>query len=378
MNINLIPYLFFFFLLQFQITYLLFIIVLLVFFIKTLLAKRLLINNVSKRRKKNDVELSIIMPVHNEEKNLKIAIDSLYNKSYNFELIVVNDCSNDTSLDILNNLKKKYGFKIITCKKQQYVNQVLNIGLSETSKESNYIAVINADCIISNNWFSILSNKLKNYEIEVINFSNHIKTIANNKSLEKKICYYSVKMEKSFKNYLFEYVESSLNNGYVINRKILESCKGWETITEDLNLNLKIKKLGYKVYQEPEIKIFDSYPNSFLKLLTQKYRWIYGDVSNRLEYFPKNLFDIVVNAYYFFPLFTLLSFILPIYSLFILKLQFIILTLESFLYLNSKKISLFLVLESCFYTTIQFIFNLYFYIKYFFSFILQNNKKIKW
>ena len=52
--------------------------------------------------------ISIILPVYNGEPFLAEAIESCLNQSYhNFELIIVNDCSTDESL----NISKRYAAK---------------------------------------------------------------------------------------------------------------------------------------------------------------------------------------------------------------------------------------------------------------------------
>ena len=45
--------------------------------------------------------------VYNESLNIKLLIDEIYNvvKYDNFEIIVINDCSNDNTLEILKKLK---------------------------------------------------------------------------------------------------------------------------------------------------------------------------------------------------------------------------------------------------------------------------------
>jgi glycosyltransferase involved in cell wall biosynthesis len=47
--------------------------------------------------------LSIILPTYNREKYLKIAIDSILKQSFSdFELIIIDDCSSDSSVEIVN------------------------------------------------------------------------------------------------------------------------------------------------------------------------------------------------------------------------------------------------------------------------------------
>ena len=49
---------------------------------------------------------SIIMPCYNAEKYLKQSIDSVLKQTYeNWELIIINDCSTDTSFKIINTFK---------------------------------------------------------------------------------------------------------------------------------------------------------------------------------------------------------------------------------------------------------------------------------
>jgi glycosyltransferase involved in cell wall biosynthesis len=62
------------------------------------------------------MKLSIIVPIYNEETNLLSFIEYLMNFQFpiNREIIFVNDCSSDSSLKILTNLKEKYDFKLVS------------------------------------------------------------------------------------------------------------------------------------------------------------------------------------------------------------------------------------------------------------------------
>ena len=54
-------------------------------------------------------KFTIVIPVYNEAKNLKILIPKIYRelKNSKFELIIVDDNSNDMTYEILKKLKKK-------------------------------------------------------------------------------------------------------------------------------------------------------------------------------------------------------------------------------------------------------------------------------
>lgn len=57
------------------------------------------------------IELSIIIPIYNEEKTIAKVIQRCINAdklSLTYEIIIINDCSNDKSVDIANSLAEEY------------------------------------------------------------------------------------------------------------------------------------------------------------------------------------------------------------------------------------------------------------------------------
>ena len=58
--------------------------------------------------KENSVMVSVIMSVYNAEKYLDLAIESILNQSFrDFEFIIIEDCSTDGSLKILEDYAEK-------------------------------------------------------------------------------------------------------------------------------------------------------------------------------------------------------------------------------------------------------------------------------
>ena len=93
----------------------------------------------------NRAVVSIVIPVHNGEKYIKESIDSCLAQTYsNIEIIVVDDKSTDSTLEIL----KEYGekIKVFPVEKQNGLGNVINIGI-RTSK-GKYIARMDADDIM--------------------------------------------------------------------------------------------------------------------------------------------------------------------------------------------------------------------------------------
>ena len=60
--------------------------------------------------------VTVVIPVFNEQQNIERSIDAIMlmnSDSFNFEVVIVNDGSTDSTREILENLKAKYDFHLI-------------------------------------------------------------------------------------------------------------------------------------------------------------------------------------------------------------------------------------------------------------------------
>lgn len=89
--------------------------------------------------------ISVVMPNYNGRKFVEQAINSVLRQTYiNFELIVVDDCSTDDSLEIIKSISKEDNrIKIISLKQNLGVALARNRGISEA--KGDYIALIDND-----------------------------------------------------------------------------------------------------------------------------------------------------------------------------------------------------------------------------------------
>ena len=117
------------------------------------------------------IKFSIIVPVYNTENYLSECLESIVSQQYsNYEVICVNDCSTDDSEIIL----KEYAIKYpqIT-----YVNNGKNEGLSYSRNKAmkiaqgDYIWFVDSDDYIRQGAFSLLADRIKENEVDVLNFN---------------------------------------------------------------------------------------------------------------------------------------------------------------------------------------------------------------
>jgi len=86
---------------------------------------------------KQKIEVSVVMAVQNEEKFLEQSLSSiLENRFERYELIIVDDASNDKTLSIIKQFKEKFeNIKLIRNKKPQGLASSLNSALSEAKAD---------------------------------------------------------------------------------------------------------------------------------------------------------------------------------------------------------------------------------------------------
>ncbi len=109
---------------------------------------------------------SIILPSFKEVKNLNLLIDKIFSISKKFEIIIVDDFSNDGTLDMLKNKKKLFkNIKYLIRYKNKSLSRSIYEGILLTSKRN----IIVMDCDFNHNPKDILK-LIKNFEKKKLDF----------------------------------------------------------------------------------------------------------------------------------------------------------------------------------------------------------------
>lgn len=88
--------------------------------------------------------LSIIIPVYNSRDRLAECFDSIVNQNYNgLEVIVVDDCSSDGSLELCREYEKNHSYFQVFTKENEGVSAARNYGLARAQGE--YIQFVDSD-----------------------------------------------------------------------------------------------------------------------------------------------------------------------------------------------------------------------------------------
>ena len=123
---------------------------------------------------------SIIIPVYNCEKYVARTLDSLINQNYhlrNYEIIIVNDGSKDSSGKICDNYAEKFPFIHVTHTQNFGQSHARNVGLKQCT--GDFIMWCDADDIVSPSLISVLTRAIElhnDVDIFVYNYCNELKS----------------------------------------------------------------------------------------------------------------------------------------------------------------------------------------------------------
>lgn len=110
--------------------------------------------------------ISIIIPVYNAEQYLHKMIDCLCRQSYkNYELLLIDDGSNDKSLEICRELGEKDKRIKVFSKENGGAYSARNFGLNKVCGE--YVTFLDADDEIDDNYLEVLVDACKNADISI-------------------------------------------------------------------------------------------------------------------------------------------------------------------------------------------------------------------
>lgn len=135
-------------------------------------------------------KVSVVVPVYNAEKYIGLCLNSLiHQKLKDIEIICVDDCSADTSLNVLEEYSKKdKRIKVIKFDKNKGVSAARNIGIKKA--KSDYIVFVDSDDYIDLDFIYCLYNKIIQTNANIVCadqrvFSDTDRTIIKNQYMGK-------------------------------------------------------------------------------------------------------------------------------------------------------------------------------------------------
>lgn len=130
------------------------------------------------------IDISIIIPIYNDEKNISKCLDSIFEhqQGVHYEVICIDDGSNDSTPYILNKYKKSYSNITVITQKNMGLSNARNVGMMYANGE--YIYFVDSDDILKDNMLNFIFNILKKNDLDLLFFS--FESFSDDEENEKK------------------------------------------------------------------------------------------------------------------------------------------------------------------------------------------------
>ena len=242
--------------------------------------------------------ISVFIPAHNEENTIQATVSSVCKSEYskdgepNYEVIVINDGSTDSTGEILADIKSEFPqLKIVTRhppRSGKGKGFVLNDAL--TLSRGEIIGVFDADTQIKTDYLmtivQYLNGDIDGVQSRVKMFNTDENYLARMQHLEF----------ASFGNTLI--AKDNLGstgflggNGQFVKKDAIIDCGRWDgfAVTEDLNLAIKIMLLGGKIRYCGECAVYQEAVTEWKAFFRQRVRWAIGNFETLFVYLPQIL-----------------------------------------------------------------------------------------
>ncbi|AHF79967.1 glycosyltransferase [Thermococcus paralvinellae] len=235
--------------------------------------------------------VSIIIPAYNEEESIKDSIISALSQDYpKFEVIVVDDGSEDKTFEVASSIKDER-LRVFR-KTHKGKARALNFGLSKAQGE--IIITTDADTLLHNSAVKEVVNRF--HDESVLGVGGQVRVLTSS-FLERAqdVEHLRIAMFRRAK----ELEDLSVAPGPIsaFRKEALEKIGSFvESSVEDYATTKEIKKFGRVVYA-PKAKAYTKMPTSLKTLWNQRKRWFLGDLRHLGGGFLKGWFFLILGDF---------------------------------------------------------------------------------
>lgn len=265
-----------------------------VYFVASSIATKVKSRKESKNPKVKDETykpfVSVMIPAHNEESVISSTIARVFEMDYpNFEVIVIDDRSEDNTASVIKDLENNYNGRLKTLirskdafpGKSAVLNDALNLAKGDA------ILVFDADAQMDKDFLTNLVYELQPKDVGAVQARKVVKNkdvnlltkCQNNEMTIDTSCQVTRDAVKG--------AVELRGNGELIKREALEDIGGWNnfTITDDLDMSTRLHIKGWDVRFCKDTVVYEEGIMYLVPLYRQRRRWLEGTIRRYLEYF---------------------------------------------------------------------------------------------
>lgn len=258
----------------------------------------------------NEIKVSVIIPYHNEEKNIVKTLNSIKNQTYkNFEVLLINSSSKDSSRKLVDEFILKNKLKNFNnlSKKTIFPSDSKNLGIKKS--KYNYLAFMDCGLKFNKTW---LVDQIKFIEKNEIDFSLGMLSTEYQNDFDAAVISQTWGLNKII----------SVIPGSVIKKKIFKTFGLFEVSRAGYDKlwieNLKKKKKIYKNLNAIVKYEHNMHSDNFKDLYKKIYLYSYFSS----KFFKKKIFIYFIVLLFFVYITFLLNIFVSIFIYFILRILF--------------------------------------------------------
>lgn len=237
--------------------------------------------------------ITVMIPAHNEESVITQTVENILSIDYeNFEVIVIDDRSEDNTAGVIKQLEDKYPqVKALVRDKDSFPGKsaVLNDAMAYAAGEA--VLVFDADARVERDFLNLL---IPNLEPEDVGAVQARKVIINKDYNFLTRCQnneYTLDANFQIGRDAVKGAVELRGNGELIKKTAIEDIGGWNnyTITDDLDMSTCLHINGWDVRFCPEALVYEEGIIYIAPLFRQRRRWLEGSIRRYLEHFGEVL-----------------------------------------------------------------------------------------
>ena len=285
---------------------------------------------------------SVVIAVRNEKNYIMRCLEAVFSQDIDedYEVIVVDGMSTDGTFELLNKLKKP-NFSLIKNKK---INAAAGRNLGIKQAKGDIVAFIDGDAIPSNDWLTQIKKAYKKHDNSVAGVGGPDLLPEDSRYKEKVIGIVMTssvarggRFNPSTQHSLMDderFVDHIPTCNLAIRKNVIEKVGFFDedfAKGQDLELNYRIIKAGYKLLYSPKIKVVHYRKNHIREFARQIFKWAKAKVA----IIKKHGFDGLTSHVYLWPIYFILLIIFGFtffYLLDIIRIFFMFLLLGVILY----------------------------------------------
>ncbi len=228
--------------------------------------------------------VSILMTVYNREKYISEAVESVLSQNYeNWELLIVDDCSSDSSLEIANNYKA-LDTRINIYKNKVNLGQFENRNYAASLAKGKYIKYLDSDDLLYPYALTAMVEAIEKYPEAGA-------AISHNQLHEKKpYPIYLTSEEAHFAFYFNDGFPCSGPSAAIINREVFNKVKGFPKpyyVGTDLLLWLEIATISGIVKIPPALNWYRVHEGQALSAGIQSNEYLKKDYNYLMQFLKR-------------------------------------------------------------------------------------------